>query len=384
MLSSTQKYRDMLTKTLIEEGDISSEQVKAAFLVVPRHLFVSSYYERQGNSWIQHQPPDGENWHQQIYSNRAFITLMDEAGRVLSSSSQPGVMARMLELLDVHPGQRILEVGAGTGYNAALLARITGKSGRIVTVDIEKDVTDQARDNLHAASYEYVQVVQADGSQGYAPAAPYDRIIATCSTPSVPPAWLQQLAPDGVLVCVIQPGLSSSGGLLKATKKEGELAGRIVQDCTFMPLHSASFRYQPRNIPVIDMELPVLAAFAYQRGLFDTSVIWTPEFQFFLYFSLPALRIVEQQRPPDERGYFLFLDTQMPETYVFLSQDQHPMQAELRGEQAPFLWLRLVQAYTLWNACGQPAIADYWFTMNAKGRQRIYLKSDKGMLWPFI
>ena len=97
-------------------------QVRNAFLQIPRHLFIEAYYQQQGNrlAWDQIASPEPEA----IYCDEALVTKLDEQGHPMSSSSQPSVMARQLELLDLGPGLAVLEIGTGTGYNAALMGTL--------------------------------------------------------------------------------------------------------------------------------------------------------------------------------------------------------------------------------------------------------------------
>lgn len=162
-------------------GHITSPRVEEAFRAVPRHLF------------LPHVPP------QEVYQDRPIMTKMID-GQYVSSSSQPTIMAIMLEQLDLQPGQRVLEIGAGTGYNAALMAHIVGETGQVVTIDLDEDIVEAARTNVITAGYEHVQVICADGGLGYPDAAPYDRIILTVSSADITPAWREQLRPDGRLV----------------------------------------------------------------------------------------------------------------------------------------------------------------------------------------
>src|SRR4029077_5346990 len=118
----------------------------------------------------------------------------------ISSSSQPAIMAIMLDQLALAPGQRVLEIGAGTGYNAALLCPLTGPGGTVVSVDIDDDLAAQARGHLAAAGYPQVTVVAADGAGGYPPGAPYDRVIATVGVADLAPAWLRQAGPGARIV----------------------------------------------------------------------------------------------------------------------------------------------------------------------------------------
>jgi protein-L-isoaspartate(D-aspartate) O-methyltransferase len=160
---------------------IRSKKVEAAFRAVPRHLFLPDV------------TPE-EAYRDQAITTKALGQL------IVSSSSQPSMMAIMLEQLQLQPEQRVLEIGAGTGYNAALMAHIVGKRGQVVTIDIDEDIVERARAHLRAAGYEQVQVLCADGFEGYAEAAPYDRIILTVNAADIAPAWREQLKPDGRLL----------------------------------------------------------------------------------------------------------------------------------------------------------------------------------------
>src|SRR5262245_20506986 len=110
-------------------------------------------------------------------------------GEVVSSSSQPEIMAIMLEQLDVRPGHRVLEIGAGTGYNAALLAHLVGGTGRVTAVDIDGDIVAAARVHLAAAGISGGQLVCADGWACVPEDGPYDRIVLTVGAHDISPAW---------------------------------------------------------------------------------------------------------------------------------------------------------------------------------------------------
>lgn len=121
-----------------------------------------------------------------------------------SSSSAPSVVAAMLDALDVQPGQQVLEIGTGTGWNAALLCELVGDADRVTTIEVDPVVAAQARKTLGAAGYE-VRVVVGDGAEGFPALAPYDRIIATCAVWEVPHAWLTQVRDGGIIVTPWSP-----------------------------------------------------------------------------------------------------------------------------------------------------------------------------------
>ena len=176
------RLRDRMVTSVTASGRPVSDAVAAAMRAVPRHLF------------LPERPPE------MAYRNEAIVTRRGADGQPTSSSSQPTIMAYMLDQLRVGPGQRVLEIGAGTGYNAALLQQLVGAGGRVVTVDLDGDVARQAAAHLAGAGYPEVTVVQADGAAGYPAGAPYDRIIATVGVSDLAPAWLDQLAPGGRIV----------------------------------------------------------------------------------------------------------------------------------------------------------------------------------------
>ena len=174
--------RDRMITQVTDSGRPVSAAVVQAMRVVPRHLFL----------------PDLEPG--QAYRNEAIVTRRSAEGQPTSSSSQPTIMAFMLDQLEVAPGQRVLEIGAGTGYNAALLQHLVCATGTVVTVDLDEDVARQAAAHLAEAGCPDVTVVPGDGAAGYPSGAPYDRVIATVGVSDLAPAWLDQLAPGGRIV----------------------------------------------------------------------------------------------------------------------------------------------------------------------------------------
>jgi protein-L-isoaspartate(D-aspartate) O-methyltransferase len=173
--------RARLVGRLVATGRIRSPVVERAFRGVPRHLFL----------------PDVPV--EQAYADHAVaIKWLD--GSAVSSASQPSMVAIMLEQLDLRPGHRVLEIGAGSGYNAALISRIVGSSGSVVSVDIDQDLVDGAARNLAAAGVDGVRLACGDGAAGFPDGAPFDRLVLTVGSADVQPAWVDQLAPGGRLL----------------------------------------------------------------------------------------------------------------------------------------------------------------------------------------
>lgn len=207
---------DMLAEVLRRGGTAAGTDVARALLAVPRHAFLPEVPLRVA------------------YRDDAVVTKRDPYGVPVSSSSQPTIMALMLAQLDLAAGHRVLEIGAGTGYNAALIAHLVGAAGSVVSVDLDPDTAARAATALSRAGYPQVQVVAADGARGYPPGAPYDRIIATVGVWDLAPAWLAQLAPAGRIVLPLD--LRGAQVSVAFERDGGHWVGRSLIPCGFMRL----------------------------------------------------------------------------------------------------------------------------------------------------
>src|SRR5262249_14270546 len=152
---------------------------------VRREAFVPEGFQSRDGTWVTPADPD---FLTTVYRDDVLVTKVD--GRVpVSSSSQPSLMAIMLEALQTAPGQRILEIGAGTGYNAALLASL---GAAVVSIAVQEDVADRARSALARAGLPAVRVEHRDGYLGV-PGELFDRVIVTVGVAGLSPYWLEQL-----------------------------------------------------------------------------------------------------------------------------------------------------------------------------------------------
>jgi protein-L-isoaspartate(D-aspartate) O-methyltransferase len=217
-------------------GAIRSPQVERAFRTVQRHRMLETFYYRDagGRVTVDHDPGRLRRDHLElIYADTALATRYID-GRPASSTSQASLVARMLELLDLRPGMKVLEVGAGTGYNAALMAEIVGDQRLVVTVDVLEDVVDQTARLLSAAGYPGIRVLLRDGFAGVPADAPFDRIVATVGCSDLSPHWAGQLAGDGTMLVPLEH--ADGHPLVLVGNHDGALRGRVVLWTGFMPV----------------------------------------------------------------------------------------------------------------------------------------------------
>jgi protein-L-isoaspartate(D-aspartate) O-methyltransferase len=214
--------RRRLVRELERQGALGTAAIARAFGSVPRELFLPQVAAAKGL--------------EAVYRDQAIPTKFDVAGVAVSSSSQPTVMAAMLSQLRLERGLSVLEIGAGTGYNAALLATIVGPTGTVTTVDIDARIAREARRALRAGGYA-VRVLVGDGRDGVEKYAPYDRIIVTASSDRLPAVWLAQLREGGLLEVPLRvPSLIEDQFIPTLRKARGGLDTVAVTPGGFMPL----------------------------------------------------------------------------------------------------------------------------------------------------
>jgi protein-L-isoaspartate(D-aspartate) O-methyltransferase len=240
--ASSLDLRRRLVQHLRRRGFLQDPRVADAFLAVPRELFLADVVQGSGLAAVYHD--------EAIVIERDPVT-----GMPLSSSSQPAIMALMLQMLDVRPGHRVIEIGAGTGYNAALLHRLVEPEGMVATIDIEPDLAARAAAAL-AALGARVQVVVADGRLGLPGAAPVDRIEVTASSDEIPRAWYDQLRSGGKLVVPLRLSatLESTHAVTAFQKVPGGFDSLAVTPGGFMPLRRPAAGEEPDHVPHLSLE----------------------------------------------------------------------------------------------------------------------------------
>jgi len=204
-----EERRKKLVNNLEQVGYIKSNIVKKAFLQVPREEFVP---ERMKNS--------------------AYVDTPLEIGSGQTISA-PHMIAIMCEELDLQSKNKVLEIGTGSGYHAAIVAKIVGDFGHVYSIERYENLADKARDNLKKTGIKNVSLEVGDGSEGLEKYQPYDRIYVTCAAPDIPEPLLDQLGDPGILLIPVGKMFCE---LKKVEKKNGKILTKNLCGCAFVPL----------------------------------------------------------------------------------------------------------------------------------------------------
>ncbi len=227
-LSEAEQLRAQLVAYLVREGAIRSTRLEQAFASIPREIFL---------------PPEVPLT--KVYTDDAIVVKWDENRAPTSSSTQPFLMADMIETLQLEPAQNVLEIGSGVGYNAAILCFLLGDGAHLTSIELDPAMAQVAHQNLHRLAerqpepgYERITIVTKDGSLGYTPHAPYDRIIVTVQQWEISPHWIDQLKVGGLLLLPLTVSQHLWGGVIPAFQKEanGLLRAVGVSHGSFMPM----------------------------------------------------------------------------------------------------------------------------------------------------
>lgn len=249
-------------------------RVAEALHRVDRADFVRGFFRRdeQGWSWVAADPAPPGPVADALHGDEPLVTALSPSGMPTSSSSQPSLVAEMLDRLRLDEGMRVLEIGTGTGYNAALLSSVVGESGRVTTLDVVAAFVDAARPRIRASTarpgFGRVEAVCGDGGRGWPAGAPYDRVVATAGCAAVPDAWWDQLADDGLVLVPLAHGWTFPLVAVRKGPTRGAWRGGYAGHANFMDAVGDALRRPtafhpvavPPDRPVTREDLPGSAA----------------------------------------------------------------------------------------------------------------------------
>jgi methyltransferase of ATP-grasp peptide maturase system len=377
-MTRSARLRRRLVEHLLDEDVLHAPEWIAAFRAVPRHVFLPRFFTPSGGLWAAVDRED-PGWLEAVYSRDVLVTQLDDdpdrwelarrtgpvAGTPTSSSSMPSIMAIMLEELRVRDGQRVLEIGTGTGYNAALLSHRCG-AGQVSTVDIDPVLVGAARERLAAAGYRPACEV-GDGALGFPAGTLFDRVLCTASVSSIPPAWLAQTVPGGLIVTTLNRPIGA--GLIRLVAGEdGTGQGHVLaRDGRFMPLRA--------HRPAQTDPLPMPSRDDWEQTRLPMSSVIQPrkQFEFFAGLAMPGVRPVR-----DGAGDSVSL-AHPDGSWVRHRKRAGADEVAQGGPRA--LWELAEAAYVEWCELGKPDRDRFGVTVTAD-RQEFWLDEPGGRTWP--
>ncbi|MFB4273017.1 methyltransferase domain-containing protein [Nonomuraea sp. GTA35] len=226
-----------------ERGHIS-ESIVDAVRAVPRHHFIPDVglvRDDDGERYLIDRQADPDAWYRAVYGPNGIVTQLDDGatpltalkGDFTSSASEPATVADLLNQLGPEPGHRVLEIGTGTGWTAALLSHLVGGHGEVTSIEVDPQVAEQAAKNLSYAGF-HPRLLVGDGALGCMDGEPYDRVHVTCGIREVPYAWVEQCRPGAVIVLPWHPGYGDGVVLRLEVQDDGTAAGRVVGFASYM------------------------------------------------------------------------------------------------------------------------------------------------------
>ncbi|SDH72283.1 Protein-L-isoaspartate O-methyltransferase [Sinosporangium album] len=358
-----------LADELASAGALTDPVWREAFVNVPRHVFLPSFYLRTGDPADDPRTgrrcsPESAGYLTAVYSDETLVTQYIEWGGwpwATSSSTRPSLMVRMLDALGVADGAAVLEIGTGTGYNAALLSERLGDR-HVTSVDIDPGLVEVAEARLASLGLRPALAVH-DGREGWPGRAPYDRLIATVAFDHVPMAWLEQVRPGGVIVADLRPaGAAWAGGLATLTVgADGTASGRMsASGSGFMSARETA------GVP----GFPRVAAMdrsdaRRRRSRVGGKALLDPGFALVVWRHLPDMVVY-----PGGDKVTLVAGPSWAENVT-----TGPAEVVFGGPRD--VWAVVEDAYVWWEEQGRPGVGDFGLTV-APDRQWMWLRTPDG------
>lgn len=367
----------------LEQAGVLPQHWRTAFERVERHRFLPDRITDLGGTTLDRVRDEGR-WIELAYDDVPVITQLDDgaedgSGYPTSSASQPLIVADMLRRLDVIPGMRVLEIGTGTGYNAALLSELLGDD-EVTSIELDADLAEQARVRLLGAGFGTL-VVTGDGTQGWPARAPFDRVISTAAVQRVPYHWVAQTRPGGK---ILTPwGNAFHNGVFAELQvgPHGAACGHFEGGAVFMWVRGQRV---PRRV-VETYVRPEQQGFELTRtGLHPHEPINGLDASFAIGLRMPTvLNRVEFAEGGGRRFTVYLVD---PGTGSWASWHVAPGRQrsgyEVRQHGPRALFTELEAAYAWWQEAGRPAHNRFGLTVSAE-HQLVWLHDETNTVASF-
>ncbi|GAA3755843.1 methyltransferase domain-containing protein [Spinactinospora alkalitolerans] len=369
-MRAAQRLRSRLVGELAESGELGPDW-RDAFSTVPRHCFVPEtvWLDEAGAPAVLARSESPERWLEACYADRPLITQLDDGdgsgrGYFSSSISMPTTVAMMLAALDPESGGRVLEIGTGTGYNAALLAFRAGTEN-VTTVEVDPGIAEQARAALKATGWP-VNVVTGDGTKGHPPGAPYDRVLSTASVQRVPYAWVEQTAPGGRVVTPWGTAFHNGALLHLRVRADGTAAGRFSGNVGFMWLRD---QRTPHGA-VEDRVRPEHDYTESTTGLHPYYALSNFDASFAIGLRVPAMKsvVVFDDDNPGSAAYTVYLMDPYVGSWASWRVAPGRDAYTVRQHGPRCLFEELEDAYRWWLDAGEPEHTRFGLTVTSDGQ----------------
>ncbi|MGA5896482.1 ATP-grasp peptide maturase system methyltransferase [Streptomyces venetus] len=350
-------------------GNLRTEPWKRAAEAVPRHEFLrGGFFRRVADSvptaWEAVQPGD-EGWLEGCYADESLVTQIagtivpeDIRGQIMrlptSSSTLPSLVLRMLEDLQVEDGHKVLEIGTGTGYSTAVLCARLGAEN-VVSVEYDERVATLARTALgHLGTYP--TLVTGDGLLGHAAGAPYDRIIATCGVRTVPPVWVEQTRPGGLILATVGGWLGASELTRLTVHQDGTASGPLLGG-------GVSFMLARPHMPPPLGLLPDLDEGRERETAAGVDVVSDWSARFVVQLAVPGAQWLTMER--NGRSEDILVDVGSG-AWAAVYEDGGRWLVRQGGPEA--LWDRVEEQLGRWRAAGAPELEEFTVTVTPEGQ----------------
>jgi protein-L-isoaspartate(D-aspartate) O-methyltransferase len=391
-MDSILKYQQQLLEQAlarIYEVPLSAA-TQQAFTKTPRHLFVKRYREFGSGEWHDVSDDNLQEHLAMLYIDRPLIIFGDDDDNIPSTISQPSMVLRMLDLLQIQPGHKIFELGTGSGWNAALMGQCVGPTGQVYSLEVIPTVAETAARVLERIGRTNVTVIIGDGGEGYAPGTPYDRAVFTAGAYDIPHHFYEQLREGGLLLAVIKTEGGDSLFLLEKRKDHFESLESLPAD--FVPLtgvHQAK-DLGPKAIETLpewaDLQYRVVSKVPFWWGGKGKSefLYLTIGIRSFLSITEPCFRAFKKEKAMPafrEEHYFGLWDAE--QNSLVLAKDDSLI---AYGNNAAKN--RLLQSIKYWVDLGMPSAASFILSVypasasvEPRDKQWIIRRSESQLVW---
>ena len=325
---------------------------------------------------------DENEWLSLAYQNKTWVTQLDEnirpgdaAGKTLpgnptSSSTLPGLVVAMLEDLELDNDSNVLEIGTGSGYSTALLCDLIG-SENVVSVEADQQISADAARAIRTAGFS-PNLVTANGLEGYAAAAPYSRIIATCSVRNIPQAWIRQATPNAIVLTTISGWQYGSGYAKLTVNADGTASGRFLPETYSFMLARP---HMPPPVNLSNAQRLATSASRPARITFDSLHDWTA--RFIGQLASPNAQYAARKIADGPMIEYLIDPISGSVASLTPHEDGTP---EVR-EAGPFaLWSQIEHAIISWQQIGSPGIEQFRIEITTDCH-RVYVAEHESLSW---